>query len=115
MSGTRGGLGRIVAMGVALALALLLLAAREATAGNYAVAQCGWHLDADADWADTTGGAKFRQDAWCATPAGADPFEGAHMKSFTKGGSTIAGTRFARWPGRHGNQPRHRHLVAHAA
>lgn len=97
MSGTRGGLGRIVAMGVALALALLLLGAREATAGKYSVAQCGWHLDADASWADTTGGAKFRQDAWCATPAGADPFDGAHMKSFTKGGSTVSGTRFARW------------------
>ncbi|HKB51889.1 MAG TPA: hypothetical protein VKC63_10710 [Solirubrobacterales bacterium] len=97
MSGTRGGLGRIVAMGIALALALLLLAAREATAGKYEVAQCGWHLDADADWADTTGGAKFRPDAWCATPAGADPFDGAHMKSFTKGGSTVSGTRFARW------------------
>lgn len=97
MSGTRGGLGRIIAMGVALALALLLLAAREATAGKYSVAQCGWHLDADAEWADTTGGAKFRQDAWCATPAGADPFDGAHMKSFTKGGSTLSGSRYARW------------------
>jgi hypothetical protein len=97
MSGTRGGLGRIVAMGVALALALLLLAAREATAGKYSVAQCGWHLDANADWADTTGGAKFRPDAWCATPAGSDPFDGAHMKSFTKGGATVSGTRFARW------------------
>jgi hypothetical protein len=97
MSGTRGGLGRIVAMGVALALALLLLAAREATAGKYEVAQCGWHVDADADWADTTGGAKFRQDAWCATSPTDDPFAGAHMKSFTKGGSTVTGTRFARW------------------
>jgi hypothetical protein len=97
MSGTRGGLGRIVAMGIALALAVLLLAAREATAGKYSVAQCGWHLDADADWADTTGGAKFRRDAWCATPAGADPFDGAHLKSFTRGGSTVSGTRFARW------------------
>ncbi len=97
MSGTRGGLGRILAMGIALALALLLLAAREATAGKYSVAQCGWHLDADASWADSTGGAKFRGDAWCATPAGADPFDGAHMKSFTKGGSTVSGTRFARW------------------
>lgn len=97
MSGARGGLGRIVAMGVALALALLLLAAREATAGKYSVAQCGWHLDADADWADTTGGAKFRPDAWCVTPTGTDPFDGAHMKSFTKGGSTVSGTRFARW------------------
>lgn len=97
MSGTRGGLGRIVAMGVALALALLLLAAREATAGKYSVAQCGWHVDTDAGWADTTGGAKFRPDAWCATPAGADPFEGAHMKSFTRGGGTVSGTRYARW------------------
>lgn len=97
MSGTRGGLARILAMGLALALTLLLLGAREATAGRYSVAQCGWHLDADADWADTTGGAKFRPDAWCATPADADPFDGAHMKSFTKGGSTVTGTRFARW------------------
>jgi hypothetical protein len=84
-------------MGIALALALLLLAAREATAAKYDVAQCGWHLGADADWADTTGGAKFRQDSWCVTPAGADPFDGAHMKSFTKGGPTVSGTRFARW------------------
>lgn len=97
MSGTRGGLGRIMAMGVALALALLLLGAREATAGNYSVVQCGWYVDRDADWADTTGGAKFRSDAWCVPPSGADPFNGVHMKSFTKGGATISGTRFARW------------------
>jgi len=96
MSGTRGGLGRIVAMGIALALALLLLAAREATAGNYTVAQCGWYIDADADWADTTGGAKFRSDSWC-VPSGGDPFDGVHMKSFTKGGATVSGTRYARW------------------
>ena len=49
MSGTRAGVGRIVAMGVALALALLLLAAKEATAGKYAVAQCGWYIGADAN------------------------------------------------------------------
>jgi hypothetical protein len=57
MSGTRGGVGRIVAMGVGLAVALLLLLAGEARAGRYAVAQCGWYVGADADWADTTGGA----------------------------------------------------------
>jgi hypothetical protein len=96
MSGTRGGLGRIVAMGIALALALLLLGAKEATAGNYAVAQCGWYVGADADWADTTGGAKFRSDAWC-IPSGGDPFAGVHMKSFTRGDATVSGTRFARW------------------
>ena len=97
MSGARVGLGRIVAIGVALALTLLLVAAREATAAKYDVAQCGWHVGADADWADSTGGAKFRPDAWCVTPAGADPFDGAHMKSFTRGGGTVSGTRFARW------------------
>lgn len=98
MSGARVGIGRAVAIGVALALALLLLAAREAQAAKYSVAQCGWHLDADADWADSTGGAKFRPDAYCATPAGADPFAGAHMKSFTRDGQgTVSGTRFARW------------------
>jgi hypothetical protein len=98
MSGTRGGFGRIVAMGVALALALLLLVAREASAGKYAVAQCGWYVGADASWADTTGGAKFRQDGWCVPPAGQDPFDGAHLKSFTRDGqATVSGTRFARW------------------
>ncbi len=98
MSGTRGGLARILAMGIALALALLLLGAREATAGKYAVAQCGWYVGADASWADTTGGAKFRPDAWCVPPAGQDPFDGAHLKSFTRDGqSTVSGTRFARW------------------
>jgi hypothetical protein len=98
MSGTRGGIGRIVAMGVALAVALLLLVVGEAKAGKYAVAQCGWYAGADADWADTTGGAKFRPDAWCVPAAGADPFEGAHVKSFTRDGqATVSGTRFARW------------------
>ncbi len=97
MSGTRGGLGRIVAMGIALALAVLLLAAAEARAGKYAVAQCGWYVGADASWADTTGGAKFRPDAWCVPPPGADPFDGVHMKSFTRAAQTVSGTRFARW------------------
>jgi hypothetical protein len=98
MSGTRGGRGRIVALGVGLALTLLLFAASEAKAGKYAVAQCGWHLGSDAAWADTTGGVKFRPDSYCATPVGADPFDGAHLKSFTRDGQqTVSGTRFARW------------------
>ncbi len=98
MSGTRGGLGRLVAMGVGLALALLLVVVGEARAARYSVAQCGWYVGADADWADSTGGAKFRQDAYCVPPAGVDPFDGAHLKSFTRDGqSTVSGTRFARW------------------
>ncbi len=97
MSGTRG-LGRDVAIGIGLAVVLLLVAAAEARAGKYEVAQCGWYVGADASWADNTGGAKFRPDAWCVPPAGADPFDGAHVKSLTRGGeSTVSGTRFARW------------------
>jgi hypothetical protein len=85
-------------MGAGLALALLLLVVGEARAGKYAVAQCGWYVGADAAWADTTGGAKFRPDAYCVPPAGADPFDGAHLKSFTRDGQgTVSGTRFARW------------------
>jgi hypothetical protein len=98
MSGTRGGFGRILAMGIGLAVALLLLAAGEARAGRYAVAQCGWYVGADAEWADTTGGAKFRSDGYCVPPAGADPFDGMHLKSFTREAQgTVSGTRFARW------------------
>jgi hypothetical protein len=98
MSGTRGGVGRIVAMGIGLAVALLLLVVGEARAGKYAVAQCGWYVGADADWWDSTGGAKFRSDAYCVPPAGADPFDGAHLKTFTRDGQgTVSGTRFGRW------------------
>jgi hypothetical protein len=85
-------------MGIGLALALLLVLAAEARAGAYAVAQCGWSVGADADWWDGTGGAKFRSDAYCVPPAGADPFAGAHLKSLTRDGQeTVSGTRFARW------------------
>jgi hypothetical protein len=98
MSGTRGGLGRVVAMGIGLAVALALLMAGEARAARYAVAQCGWFVGADADWADTTGGVKFRPDAFCVPAPGADPFDGVHTKSFTRDAQqTVSGTRFARW------------------
>jgi len=98
MSSARGGFGRVVGVGIGLALALLLLVASEAKAAKYQVAQCGWYVGFDASWADTTGGAKFRPDAWCVPPAGQDPFDGAHLKSFTREGqSTVSGTRFARW------------------
>jgi hypothetical protein len=98
MSGTRGRAGRIVAIAIALAALLLLGVANEASAAKYAVAQCGWRVGADADWADTTGGAKFRPDSFCVPAAGADPFAGVHLKSFTREGqATVSGTRFARW------------------
>ncbi len=97
MSGTRLAVGRTVALGILLALSALLLVAAKAEAAKYTVAQCGWYIGADADWADTTGGAKFRSDGWCVPPAGADPFDGVHLKSFSRGSGTVSGTRFARW------------------
>ncbi len=85
-------------MGIGLALVLLLLIVGEARAAKYAVAQCGWYVGADAEWADTTGGVKFRPDGYCVPPAGADPFDGARLKSLTRDGQgTVSGTRFARW------------------
>jgi len=84
-------------MGIALALALVLLIAGEARAEKYSVAQCGWFVGADADWADNTGGLKFRPDAFC-VPPGPDPFDGAHLKSLTREGqAAVAGTHFGRW------------------
>mgnify|MGYP005812156839 CR=1 FL=1 len=98
MSRTRGGVGRILAMGIGLAVVVLLAVTGEARAGSYRVAQCGWYVGADADWADTTGGTKFRSDAYCQTPVGSDPFAGVHMKSLSRDGQgTVSGNRFARW------------------
>jgi hypothetical protein len=98
MSGTRIAVGRIVALGVLLAMSVLLLAAAKASAGTYRVAQCGWYVGADASWAETTGGAKFRSDAYCVPPIGSDAFAPAHLKSLTREGqATVSGTRFARW------------------
>lgn len=89
---------RAILIGMALALAALLLGAREATGGQYSVAQCGWHVGADAGWADNTGGRKFRRSSYCATSPGADPLDGVHLKTLTKGPyTTVAGTRFGRW------------------
>jgi hypothetical protein len=97
MTGTRLAVGRTVALGLLLAMSVLLLVASKAEAGKYAVAQCGWNAGADAGWADTTGGVKFRSDAYCVPPGG-DPFDGVHVKSLTRDGQiSVSGNRFARW------------------
>jgi hypothetical protein len=85
-------------MGIALGVLLVLALAGEAKAAKYSVAQCGWFVGADADWADNTGGAKFRSDAFCVPAPGSDPFDGMHLKSLTREGqAAVAGTHFARW------------------
>jgi hypothetical protein len=91
-------LGRFLWALLAAAVALLAVTVGTARGSKYAVAQCGWYVGADASWADTTGGAKFRSDGYCVPPPGADPFDGVHLKSFTRDGAvTVSGTRFARW------------------
>ena len=97
MAGARGGRTRSAVLGALLALSILLLGAAKADAGKYEVVQCGWGVGADADWWDSTGGAKFRSDAYCVPPGG-DPFDGIHLKSFGReSAGTVSGTRFARW------------------
>ncbi len=97
-AGGRGGAGRLAAMTIALAVGLLLLLSGEARAGHYAVAQCGWYVGIDAGWADTTGGAKFRPDAYCVPGPPADPFDGSHAKTLTREGATsVSGNQFGRW------------------
>ena len=75
-------------MVIALVVVAFLLLAGEARAGFYEVAQCGWGVGAEADWWDSTGGAKLRPDSGC----------GDHLKTFTRGGAgTLTGGRLARW------------------
>jgi hypothetical protein len=98
MSGSRIRRARGLTVGFGLALIAMLVWVGEARAAKYAVAQCGWGIGSDAVWADTTGGAKFRPSSYCATPPGADPFDGVHLKSFTRESEqTVSGNRFARW------------------
>jgi hypothetical protein len=92
MVGTRGGVGRIAAMAVGLVACLCLLLAGEARGARYVVIQCAAGAGVDADWWDSTGGAKFRPDAYC------DGGSGDHAKSFTRdGAATVSGEQFARW------------------
>lgn len=71
--------------------------AAEAGAARYTVTQCGWHVGQDAGWADTSAD-KFLRSSYCQTPDSADPFDGVHLSSETRGSvNSVSGTRFARW------------------
>lgn len=96
-TGTRGGLGRIAAMAIGLALLLLLAATGEARAGTYRVAQCGWGAGAELDptYPATEGTAFSLNSAACAPPPGSGPagmrFEG------TVAPDGVLGLARARW------------------
>src|ERR1700761_6246170 len=91
MAGTRGGLGRIAAMVIGLAICVCLLLAGAARANRYVVVQCQAGATIDADWASTTA-AKFYPDAYC------DGSSGDHVKSFSRAAyDTVSGEQFSRW------------------
>jgi hypothetical protein len=96
-AGTRGGLGRVAAMAIGLAVLLLLAAAGEARAGAYRVAQCGWGVGAELDptYPATEGVAFSLDPTACAPPPGAGP---AGMK-FEAGVAPdgVRGLARARW------------------
>lgn len=72
MTGTRGGLGRIAAMALGLAVMLLLALAGEARGGVYRVVQCGWGVGAELDptYPATEGSAVALNSTACVPPPG---------------------------------------------
>src|ERR1700744_6273254 len=72
--GTRG-VGRLVAMVLALVVVAFLLLAGQARAGLYTVAQCGWGVGANLDptFAPTIGPAFSVDASACPTPPGSGP------------------------------------------
>lgn len=110
-AGTRGGLGRVAAMVVALAVVLVLALAGEARAGTYRVAQCGWGVGVDLDPTyPPAEGPGFTLDAApCAQPIGLAPLgmklEGAVAPDGTQGLAR------ARWVAPPGTTLTHAHLT----
>ncbi len=97
MTGTRGGLGRIAAMVVGLAVVLLLALAGEARAGVYRVAQCGWGVGAELDptYPATEGTAFSLNAAACVPPPG--PWDAAMKFEAEVAPAGIFGRARARW------------------
>jgi hypothetical protein len=101
-AGTRGGVGRIGAMAVGLAVLLALVATGEARAGVYEVVQCGWGVGAELDPSvAATEGVGFSLDpAGCTAAPGSGPvgmgFEGGVAPDGARG---LARARWIAPPG----------------
>jgi hypothetical protein len=109
--GTRGGVGWLAAMVIGLATVLLLLAAGDARAGLYRVAQCGWGVAAELDptYPATEGTAFSLNSAACSPPPGSGPagmrFEGGIAPD------GVLGLARARWVAPPGTSFRAAHLT----
>jgi hypothetical protein len=91
VAGTRGGVGRIAAMVIGLAVVLVLALAAEARAGIYQVVQCGWGVGAELGSPyPAIEGASFSLDlSGCTAPPGSAAagmgFEGAVAPNGVRG------------------------------
>jgi hypothetical protein len=101
-AGTRGGVGRLAAMAVGLAVVLALALAGEARAGTYEVAQCGWGVGAELDPSlpATEGVGAYLRPVNCTSPP---PGAGQGLAFLTgmanKGEAVLARARWAAPPG----------------
>lgn len=114
MAGTRGGLGRIAAMVIGLAVVLMLVLAGAARAGTYKVAQCGWGVGAELDPSvpRAEGDAFYLHPIYCTSPPAGVPaglaFDAGFANDSDQGiargrwiapsGTTLTGVRFT-WGG----------------
>jgi hypothetical protein len=102
MAGTRGGLGRIAAMVVALVVMLALVLVDAARAGTYKVAQCGWGIGAELDPAvpRTEGDVMHLHPDYCTAPPPGAPAGMAFEAGSAPGGDqAIARARWVAPPG----------------
>jgi hypothetical protein len=109
MAGTRGGVGRIAAMVIALAVVLMLVLADAARAGTYEVAQCGWGVGAELDptLPRTEGTAAYLHPGYCTAPSPRMEFQTGLANDGEQGvararwaappGTNIVGVRFVWW------------------
>jgi hypothetical protein len=96
--GTRGGIGRIVAMAIGLALVLLLAVAGEARGGLYRVVQCGWGVGAELDPAyPLTEGNGFALNSNACVPPPGPAAAGMRLEAAVAPDGTFGLAR-ARWP-----------------
>jgi hypothetical protein len=111
MVSSRGGLGRIAAMAIGLAVVVLLAVAAEARGDLYRVAQCGWGVGAELDptYPPTEGTAFSLDTASCVPPPGVVP-AGMKLEAAIAPAGAFGRAR-ARWVAPAGTSFRAAHLT----
>jgi hypothetical protein len=97
IAGTRGGIGRIAAMAIGLAVLMVLVLADAARAGTYNVAQCGWGIGVELDpsMPRTEGDAAYFRPGFCTGPSAEYPGLAFDLGLGYDGNQGIARARWA--------------------